>query len=85
MEAALKILELQDILDQETQPAGQLYQIRWRLTSLVTHDFLLATSILCFCLQHDISEGVTDVEDINRIKLALKRSHDIWLQSSLIS
>ncbi|KFZ18639.1 hypothetical protein V502_04012 [Pseudogymnoascus sp. VKM F-4520 (FW-2644)] len=87
MEAALNILELQDILDQETQPAGQLYEIRWKLSSLVTHDFLLATSILCFCLQsrYGISEGATEVKDINKIKLALKRSHDIWLQPSLTS
>ncbi|CAG8910049.1 unnamed protein product [Penicillium egyptiacum] len=81
--AALIILEYQRILDEETQPFCQLYQERWRVSSLVNHDFLLAASVLCSYLEQESKlnpDGLA--ENAERIHDALKRSHGIWARSS---
>lgn len=65
LDAALKLLEYQHVLQEETQPFCQLYQERWRVSSLVNHDFLLATSILCFYLQQTHGEKKTGTHDGN--------------------
>ncbi|RYO83618.1 hypothetical protein DL764_009438 [Monosporascus ibericus] len=84
LDAALKLLEYQHMLQEETQPFCQLYQERWRVSSLVNHDFLLATSILCFYLQQTRGETHENAEApmVEPIRASLRRSHDIWLQSS---
>ncbi|KAJ5324286.1 transcriptional regulator family: Fungal Specific TF [Penicillium atrosanguineum] len=48
IEAALGILGIQRILDEETGPDGQLCMIRWRASSFMKHEFLTATMLLCF-------------------------------------
>ncbi|KAJ5961719.1 Transcription factor [Penicillium viridicatum] len=80
--AALNILEYQRILDEETQPFCQLYQERWRVSSLVNHDFLLAASVLCSYLEQERKlnpDGLA--ENIEIIHDALTRSHGIWARS----
>ncbi|KAH6652710.1 fungal-specific transcription factor domain protein [Truncatella angustata] len=84
LDAALKLLEYQQILQDKTEFLGQLYHERWRVSSLVKHDFLLATSILCSYLQQvkkDIHNGIGN-EPVNTIREALRKSHAIWLRSS---
>ncbi|KAJ8119104.1 hypothetical protein ONZ43_g3860 [Nemania bipapillata] len=87
--AAMKILDLQRLVDEETQPDGLLYQSRWRVSSAFINDFLLATSILCFCLQnHDTGKqreelanlGDTKLEsvDMEKVRQLLKTSQAIW-------
>lgn len=87
LDAALEILEYQHTLDEETQPVGQLFQVQWKVSSLVNHDFLLATSILCFYLQHSngVGKDAADVARLERIKQLLRRSREIWLRSSTSS
>ncbi|KAF5247334.1 hypothetical protein FANTH_6425 [Fusarium anthophilum] len=85
LESALKLLDYQHMLQEETQPFCQLYQERWRVSSLVNHDFLLATSVLLFYLQNTKREGMQISESApmnENILVSLRRSHDIWLQSS---
>ncbi|KAF7155447.1 hypothetical protein CNMCM5623_007518 [Aspergillus felis] len=83
LDAALQILEYQHILDEETQPFCQLYQERWRVSSLVNHDFLLAASVLCSYLQQNSApQGEANTESTERIYGVLKRSYDIWMRSS---
>ena len=84
LDAALRILETQHMLEEETQPFCQLYQERWRVSSLVNHDFLLATSILCFYLQqsHGKVNNATESARLENIQNSLRRSYDIWLRSS---
>ncbi|KAI1029416.1 hypothetical protein LB504_010709 [Fusarium proliferatum] len=85
LESALKLLDYQHMLQEETQPFCQLYQERWRVSSLVNHDFLLATSILCYYLQNTKREGMQVSESARMdesILVSLRRSYDIWLQSS---
>lgn len=80
IDAALTLLGYQHMLQQETQPFCQLYQERWRVSSLVNHDFLLATSILCLYIKQQ--EGTDDEFQNEAIRSALRRSYDIWLSSS---
>lgn len=88
-EAALQILQHQSTLNQETQPGGQLFRDRWKVSSLVNHDFLLAATILCLDLDHDmaerssarINEEALDKEG-DDVTHALCESYKIWLQSS---
>ena len=84
LNAALKILGHQHMLDEETQPMCQLYQERWRVSSLVNNDFLLATSILCVYLQQRQGEieDATESARLQSIQTSLTRSHDIWVRSS---
>ncbi|KAL8400947.1 hypothetical protein RB594_001103 [Gaeumannomyces avenae] len=98
--AALRLLEFQEMLREQTEPLGQLSQERWRVSSPITHHFLLAVSVLCSYLQQahggdddddengdDHDESCDDGIDITRsaIRDALRRSHDIWARSSGLS
>lgn len=49
--AAVRVLEFQHLVDEEIRPSGRLYQSRYRLSNAYIHDYLFATSILCFYLQ----------------------------------
>ncbi|CAM1504947.1 Fc.00g025380.m01.CDS01 [Cosmosporella sp. VM-42] len=84
LNAALKLLDYQHMLQEETQPFCQLYQERWRVSSIVNHDFLLATSVLCYYLKQTSGERPQGTESsINEtIRASLRRSYDIWLHSS---
>ncbi|KAI1132608.1 fungal-specific transcription factor domain protein [Nemania abortiva] len=87
--AAMKILDLQRLVDEETQTDGLLYQSRWRVSSAFINDFLLATSILCFCLQNNNTDkrkeqfgnlGDADIEavDMKKVRQLLKTSQAVW-------
>ncbi|KAJ5097189.1 Fungal-specific transcription factor protein [Penicillium angulare] len=93
LSAAMKILELHHLVDEEIKPDGRLYQCRWRLTASFIHDFLLATSILCFYFQRntgkfgdEVPETSADLQigtenndiDLCRMKKLLKASQHIW-------
>ncbi|KAF2690101.1 hypothetical protein K458DRAFT_98772 [Lentithecium fluviatile CBS 122367] len=88
LNAAMKILDLQRLVDEEIQTDGLLYQVRWRVSSAFSNDFLLATSILCYCLQTHTekqerplaSPGDADIEpvELDNIRLVLKTSQSIW-------
>ncbi|KAI0117827.1 fungal-specific transcription factor domain-containing protein [Nemania sp. FL0031] len=82
--AALKLLDYQHMLDKETQPFGQLYQDRWKVSSIVNHDFLLAVSLLCSYLQQldDPSYQSEDCSETDKITTYLARSREIWIRSS---
>lgn len=94
--AAMKILEFQQLIDEETRPDGRLYQIRWRVSTAVTQDFLLATSVLCLHLQARVqthgqhshpkqrnsSENTEVALQDGRSRQLLRTSLDIWLRLS---
>ncbi|KAJ5951278.1 transcriptional regulator family: Fungal Specific TF [Penicillium vulpinum] len=83
IEAALGILEIQGICDEETSPDGQLYMIRWRASSFMKHEFLTATMLLCFLARqrHSSSDTLTDGHNLDQIMGALTRAHGIWMRS----
>ncbi|KAJ5727079.1 fungal-specific transcription factor domain protein [Penicillium malachiteum] len=90
--AATKILELQHLIDEETQVNGRLYQNRWRVTATFIHDFLLATSTLCIYLQVKKLEQARDQPssgeenslsaDMERVRQLLRKTQVIWLRES---
>ncbi|KAJ5090321.1 fungal-specific transcription factor [Penicillium argentinense] len=77
LEASLGTLEIQHILDEETCPGGQLYTMRFRVTSIMNHQFLTATMILCSMLHR----GQT-LEREQDIRAALQRCRAIWMRRS---
>ncbi|KAF4633044.1 hypothetical protein G7Y89_g5083 [Cudoniella acicularis] len=91
--AAMTILEFQHLIDEETQTDGLLYQSRWRVSSAFINDFLLATSILCFCLQTHTEEqkeqcddsGNAEVASVDKIRKLLRASQVIWSRQSATS
>ncbi|CAG8886238.1 unnamed protein product [Penicillium salamii] len=77
LEASLGTLNIQHILDEETCPGGQLYTMRYRVTSIMNHQFLTATMILCSMLHR----GQT-LEREQDIRAALQRCRAIWMRRS---
>ena len=49
-DAALRLLNLQAELHVACQPGGRFHEEKWMITSLVLHDFLLASMIICLDL-----------------------------------
>ncbi|KAK9311018.1 hypothetical protein V1522DRAFT_425747, partial [Lipomyces starkeyi] len=90
VEATLRILEYQRILHEETQVGGRLNHDQWKISSLVTSSFLLATTLLCVELDYDLSiqpsaEGPRNPIDTdwrNKTIQALQNSYMIWVQLS---
>ncbi|RDL35368.1 uncharacterized protein BP5553_07299 [Venustampulla echinocandica] len=92
IDAALQILKHQSSLHEETQPGGQLYECRWRVSSVVNNDFLFATTLLCLDLDYDLVYGPpnpdclcdADVDNMQRANIvkALQESYRIWRFSS---
>ena len=89
LEAALQILQYQQIVDQEVQPGGRLHQDRWKISSVVKIDALLAITILCLDLDHDILEKSSlespDTSAMKVVVQALTDSRQIWLRSNTSS
>ncbi|KAI1127209.1 fungal-specific transcription factor domain-containing protein [Nemania abortiva] len=87
LNAAFRLLDSQHMLDKETRPFGQLYQDRWKVSSLVNHDFLLAASLLCSYLQQVYGPGhqIEDSPEVDKITNYLTRSREIWIRSSTTS
>ncbi|KAL2855323.1 fungal-specific transcription factor domain-containing protein [Aspergillus pseudoustus] len=80
VDASLGSLEIQNVLDEETRPGGQLHIMRWRVTSIMNHQFLTATMLLCSLLHcGPIMEREAE------IRVALQRARAIWIRRSSIS
>jgi hypothetical protein len=77
LDAALGALEIQDILDEETRPGGQLHMMRWRVSSIMNHTFLTATMVLCSM----VSRRRTLQRD-EEILRALRRTRAVWMRAS---
>lgn len=52
LDASMELLNHQATLHQESQPGGRLRSVKWYISSLTTHDFLLAAMLLCLDLYH---------------------------------
>ncbi|KAL8770429.1 MAG: hypothetical protein Q9209_003855 [Squamulea sp. 1 TL-2023] len=80
LDASLGILHIQQIIDEETCPGGQLYMMRWRVSSIINHQFLTATMILCSLLHR--SQHLQRKEEI---LTALRSTRAVWIRSSSFS
>lgn len=52
LDASMELLSHQATLHQESQPGGRLRSVKWYISSLTTHDFLLAAMLICSDLHH---------------------------------
>lgn len=77
LEASLGIFQIQNVLEEETCPGGQLHSLRWRVTSSMNHLFLTATMILCSLLHRKQT-----MEREEEICAALRRTREIWIGRS---
>ena len=82
--AAIKILEFQQSVHEETQPDGLLYPVRWLLSSLMQSTFLLGMSVLCYYVQ--LVKSTRNVPlDHDKIFDLLRNTYPIWLRLSAVS
>lgn len=52
IDASIGTIDLQNVLDEETCAGGQLYKMRWRVTSSMNHQFLTVVMVLCSLLHN---------------------------------
>ncbi|KAI7970278.1 hypothetical protein EIK77_000280 [Talaromyces pinophilus] len=72
------------MLNEETQPDGLLYSVRWMRSSLLQSVFLLGLSVLCYSTQLIKAVNVPSF-DLERVLQVLHKVYPIWLSSSTIS
>ncbi|KAF5634061.1 transcriptional regulatory [Fusarium tjaetaba] len=76
IKAALSILEHQRRMNEETQPGGLMYNIRWRVAAPLRSEFMQATMMLCFALsRYDAGRDLNRRSDILQTLIIAK---GIW-------
>ena len=86
--AAIKILEFQQIVNEETQRDGLLYSVRWMfMTSRMQAVFLLGTSILCYRVQLAKARPDMSLDQDTGAKILnlLRSTRFVWQRSSTVS
>ncbi|KAL4873572.1 hypothetical protein BDV12DRAFT_182350 [Aspergillus spectabilis] len=81
IEAAMKLLHHQATLDAQVQPGGVLCHSRWFMSSLASHDFILAAMIVCLEVHHQLQiSGPSDEDTYSKDQFlsALNISRQIW-------
>lgn len=82
VKSSLDVLDIQRVLHEETQSGGQLETMRWRVSSIMNHQFLIATMILCSMLHRRVNMSG---EEEGKVKGALQRAMLIWAQTATTS
>jgi len=87
VQAAVKILEFQQLVNEETQPDGLLHPVRWMTSSLMQSIFLLGMSILSYYVQlvKTTSYVPLDKDFVARILDLLRNTYPMWLRLSIVS
>jgi hypothetical protein len=86
----MRILQSQSFIYEESKPNRMLYIHKWKTTSLITHDFLLAAMLICVYLHQSISSPSSEagVDEIlirwsrDEMLGALDASYRIWDEAS---
>ncbi|KAH8657045.1 fungal-specific transcription factor domain-containing protein [Tricladium varicosporioides] len=61
VDASMEILRHQSKLHRESQPGGRMRAMKWFISSLTKHDYLLGAMIVCLDLHYDtVSEALAD-------------------------
>ncbi|KAI0390271.1 hypothetical protein F5Y17DRAFT_461949 [Xylariaceae sp. FL0594] len=84
LEASLQLVDIQQIIDDETRPGGLLHSVRWRVSSFLRHEFLTATMILAFVLHQGVEKLWPDqpASTEDQIMTALQKAHSVWSKLS---
>ncbi|KAK1676892.1 hypothetical protein BDP55DRAFT_727679 [Colletotrichum godetiae] len=77
LDAALGMLHIQQILDEETCPGGQLFMMHWRIGSIMNHHFLTATMVLCSLIHR---KQTLNQED--EVVAALRIARSVWMRKA---
>lgn len=91
LNAAYSTLQLQVELFEHTQPGRMLYMDRWKILALVQSEFLLASIVLCYNLDDNVTNGrqgassLSTPEIINKMIAALRSASEIWGKQQEIS
>ncbi|PMD40601.1 hypothetical protein L207DRAFT_528925 [Hyaloscypha variabilis F] len=97
LDASMRILQTQIMIKDETTPGKALHDHKWKTSSLITHDFLLAAMILCLYLGYSLDAEDAELANIQSesgiriqwarddILQALDRSYLIWEEVSSTS
>jgi hypothetical protein len=90
--AAMQILHSHSFIYEESKPNTRLYNHKWKISSLMTHDFLLAAMLICVHLNQSVAEahsGANLGHNRNLIRwtreemlLALDVAYRIWDEAS---
>ena len=88
VESSLELLHYQTMQHEESRPGGLLQGHRWHSSSISSHDYLLASTILALDLYHDSQMRASSRVSGNaygwgydrqeEMVTALRRSRDIW-------
>lgn len=84
VDAARSALQLQVEISEHTQPGRMLYNDRWKIFAFLQSEFLLATIILCYNLDDDISNArlgrspLSTREAVVISKEALRAARKVW-------
>jgi Fungal specific transcription factor domain len=89
IDAAMELLKYQTTLHNESRPGGRLHNVRWFVSSLTTHDFLLGAMIVSLDLYNTAeaertgrrtSNDIYDWSQERRVAMvaALEQSLSIW-------
>nr|UPQ41315.1 GAL4-like Zn(II)2Cys6 (or C6 zinc) binuclear cluster DNA-binding domain [Hypoxylon sp. CO27-5] len=80
VKSALKIIEHQHLVYDLVNPDGLLYDSRWKLSSVMNNEFLLATGILCAYLKQvlDIPQSAVEGTSTEEISQLLTKSSECW-------
>jgi Fungal specific transcription factor domain len=92
VDAAMKLLDVQLIFHEASQPGGQLFGEQWRKAAIINQDYVLAAMILCLDLAWGMRVQTSDLEDEveamwprhERLQ-RLRRSYELWCRSSSTS
>ena len=95
VDASMRILQSQIFMHHETKPGKLLYSQKWKTSSLMTHDFLLAAMLLCLYLGQRIPDVAGQLDNGTSgmqirwtredMLYTLYGSYQIWEASSLFS
>ena len=87
VQAAIRILEFQQLVEEELRPDGLIYPVRGMLTSLLQSVFLLGMSILSYYRQYARTSSGESIDQDTRNKIfeLLRSTYPIWLRSSTVS
>jgi len=81
IQASMTLLQYQFDIYNEMQPGGRLAKEQWFMSSLSTHDFLLADMILCLELSHLLKKGKPrgdEAADREKLRHIIGASRNIW-------
>ncbi|CAG9983173.1 unnamed protein product [Clonostachys byssicola] len=78
--AAIQALRHQTAIDDEMEPNGRLYPVKWILAPVIIHEFLLAGGVLCSHISNN--PQIRGTPAFEYIKDLLTRSEAIWARTA---